>query len=74
MDGEIFYNNLKDGKLILKISEQVEGLREALLMMPEGSSWEIVIPAKLAYGERGKGRLISPHMVLVFNVELVKIL
>ncbi len=50
----------------------IEGWNEALLLMHEGDTWEITIPAKLAYGERGAGP-IPPNSVLVFDVELKKV-
>ncbi len=51
----------------------IRGLREALLLMPAGSKWEIVIPPSLAYGERGAGIDIGPNATLIFDVELLAI-
>jgi FKBP-type peptidyl-prolyl cis-trans isomerase FklB len=57
----------------LKISSLIAGWKQALTMMPTGSKWQIVVPAQLAYGERGVGADIGPNEVLVFDLELVAI-
>jgi len=51
----------------------IQGWREALVQMPMGSRWEIVMPPPLAYGERGNGSTIPPNSTLVFEIELVAI-
>ena len=50
----------------------VAGWREALLMMKEGAKWELFLPADLAYGPRGAGK-IPPNSALIFEVELISI-
>ena len=42
-------------------------------MMTAGSTWELYIPASLAYGERGVPGVIPANAVLVFKVELIDI-
>lgn len=51
----------------------VPGMSEALKMMPAGSKWQLVIPSKLAYGERGRGRDIGPNATLIFELELLTV-
>ena len=51
----------------------IKGWQEALLLMPVGSKWQLVIPAELAYGSHGAGRDIGPNETLVFEVELLEI-
>jgi FKBP-type peptidyl-prolyl cis-trans isomerase len=53
-----------------KVNQVIPGWAEALQLMPVGSKWQLVIPAKLAYGERGAGAAIPPNSVLVFEVDL----
>ena len=57
----------------LKVSALINGWKQALSMMSVGSKWHIVVPAQLAYGERGVGTDIGPNEVLVFDLELVGI-
>jgi FKBP-type peptidyl-prolyl cis-trans isomerase FklB len=57
----------------LKVSSLIAGWKQSLSMMPVGSKWQIVVPAALAYGERGVGNDIGPNEVLVFDVELLAI-
>jgi len=51
----------------------IPGWTEALQMMKEGAKWQLFIPPKLAYGERGAGRRIPPNSALVFEVELLSV-
>ena len=41
--------------------------------MNVGSKFQFVVPANLAYGDRGAGQLIGPGATLVFEVELIAI-
>jgi FKBP-type peptidyl-prolyl cis-trans isomerase FklB len=52
----------------------IAGWTEALQLMKEGATWELTIPAALAYGTRGAGGVIPPNATLVFDVELLKVL
>ena len=54
------------------VNRNIEGFKEALMLMPVGSEWEIYIPYDLAYGNASRGS-IKPFSTLIFNVELVSI-
>jgi FKBP-type peptidyl-prolyl cis-trans isomerase len=62
-----------------RVASVIPGWREALKLMPVGSRWQLFVPPRLAYGERGvpggKGavREIGPHATLLFEVELLAI-
>jgi FKBP-type peptidyl-prolyl cis-trans isomerase len=58
---------------VIKLSQTIPGWQEALQLMPMGSKWQLVIPSRLAYGERGSGQAIMPDATLIFEVELVGI-
>jgi FKBP-type peptidyl-prolyl cis-trans isomerase FklB len=51
----------------------IPGWTEALQKMKEGDKWQLFVPSKLAYGERGAGREIGPNSTLVFEVELIAV-
>jgi FKBP-type peptidyl-prolyl cis-trans isomerase len=54
------------------VGHVIPGWTEALQLMKVGSKAELVIPPNLAYGDRGNPS-IPPNSVLVFEVELLKI-
>ncbi len=56
-----------------KDAQLIPGFREGLLMMSVGDKITLLIPAHLAYGDRGIPNLIPPGSDLIFNLELVEI-
>ena len=57
----------------LNVIQLIDGWKEVLQQMPEGSHWQIFIPAKLGYGDQGAGPKIGPNATLIFDVELLSI-
>lgn len=51
----------------------IKGWTEGVALMPVGSKYKFTIPSDLAYGANGAGAQIGPDAVLVFDVELLKI-
>lgn len=49
----------------------IAGWRSALLEMPVGAHWRLVIPSAQAYGAEGAGDVIAPYSPLVFELELL---
>jgi FKBP-type peptidyl-prolyl cis-trans isomerase FklB len=73
-DGTVFDSSVDRGEPIdLPVGAVIPGWKEALQMMKEGSRWQIFIPSKLAYGERGAGDKIGPDSTLIFDLELLGI-
>lgn len=72
IDGNVFDSSYKRNPQTsdFKPSQVIKGWTEALMMMPEGSTWELYIPQELAYGERAAGS-IKPFSTLIFKVELI---
>lgn len=61
------------GPVSMKVSQiPLTGLREALVMMPTGARWEVVLPADKAYGNSPQSP-IGPNQAVVFDVKLVSV-
>lgn len=74
LNGEVFDSTEKAGKPVsFKLTQVIPGWTEALQLMPKGSTWEVYIPANLAYGSRNVGGAIGPNETLIFNVHLVDV-
>lgn len=73
-DGTEFDSSYKRGEpATFPVKGVIAGWTEALQLMKEGAKWQLFIPAELAYGQRGAGRVIGPNAVLIFEVELTKV-
>jgi len=73
IDGTEFDSSEKTGKpATFRVTGVIKGWTEALELMKPGAKWILYIPANLAYGERGQGKIPSGS-TLVFEVELVSV-
>ncbi len=74
IDGSEFDSSERAGKPVsFGLNGVIKGWQAALVEMPEGSKWQVVIPPALAYGEQGAGGRIGPNETLVFDIELIAI-
>ncbi|MFA6012956.1 MAG: FKBP-type peptidyl-prolyl cis-trans isomerase [Desulfobacteraceae bacterium] len=74
LDGTEFDSSFQRGKpSTFSVKGVIPGWTEALLMMPVGSKWRIVVPSELAYKDHGAGQKIGPNATLIFEIELVAI-
>lgn len=74
IDGTVFDSTDKTGKpATFQVSQVIPGWTEALQLMPAGSTWEVYVPANLAYGPRSVGGPIGPNETLIFKIHLISV-
>ncbi|WED41867.1 FKBP-type peptidyl-prolyl cis-trans isomerase [Legionella cardiaca] len=74
IDGQVFDSTDRTGKpATFKVSQVIPGWTEALQLMPAGSTWEVYVPADLAYGPRSVGGPIGPNETLIFKIHLISV-
>ncbi|MEZ5540470.1 MAG: FKBP-type peptidyl-prolyl cis-trans isomerase [Pseudomonadota bacterium] len=70
IDGTEFDSSYRRGKpATFRVDAVIPGWTEALQLMQEGAKWQLFIPYKLAYGDRGQLR----ERDLIFEVELLSV-
>ncbi len=73
VNGKVFDSSHEHGGPVTFVANKMlPGWTQALMKMPVGSTWELYIPAKLAYGKYGIGP-IGPNETLIFKVDLLAI-
>ena len=55
-----------------RVDQVIPGMQQALILMNEGSVWEVIVPPNLAYGARGT-ETIKPNSTLYFSLELLNV-
>jgi FKBP-type peptidyl-prolyl cis-trans isomerase FklB len=75
LNGTVFDSSYKRNKAItFPVNGVIKGWQEALTLMNPGATWEVYIPANLAYGASGvPGSEIGPNETLVFKINLLSV-
>lgn len=74
VDGEVFASNDDpNNPATFNIRQVIPGWKEALQLMRKGATWELYVPANLAYGARGTRGQIGPNSTLIFRINLLDI-
>jgi FKBP-type peptidyl-prolyl cis-trans isomerase FklB len=74
INGKMFDSSYQRGKPVtFPVSEVIPGWTEALKLMQPGATFEIYLPANLAYGARGLGNAIGPNSTLTFKIHLISV-
>lgn len=74
IDGAIFdtTDDLPDGLHFRVKNFKLEGVKEGVLLMEEGSTHKLVVPSHLGFGETAAGE-ICPGTTLIFELTLVDV-
>ena len=74
IDGTEFDSTWARGQPVsFQVNGVIPGWRDVIPRMHVGDRWKVVIPPKLAYGERGALPRIGPNEALVFDIQLLGI-
>lgn len=74
INGQVFDSSDKQGHPIsFQVNQVIKGWTEVLQLMPVGSTWEVYIPADLAYGQQAVGPMIGPNETLIFTIQLLSV-
>ena len=74
VDGTEFDSSVARGEpATFALAGTIEGFAEGVALMSVGSAYRFVMPADIAYGERGSGDAIAPDATLIFEVRLLEI-
>ena len=52
----------------------IRGLDRGIQLFPEGSKGTLYLPAKLAFGEKGKGKSVPPNSPVIYDIEVLQVM
>ena len=74
IDGTVFDSSIqRDVPASFPVTGVIPGWVEALQLMKVGDTWQLAIPAALAYGDKSPSPQIPAGSTLVFQVQLISI-
>ena len=75
LDGTVFDSSVNRGEpATFPLNRVIPGWTEGVQLMKEGAKYRFFIPSDLAYGPQGIPNAIPPHAILIFEVELIKVI
>lgn len=74
LDGTEFDSSYKRNQpAVFPVNDVIPGWKEALQLMPVGSTFKLFIPPQLAYGEQSAGPYIGPNATVIYEIHLLGI-
>lgn len=76
IDGRVFDTSLDKPQplsFVLGRGEVIQGWDEGFAGMKAGTRARLIVPSRLAYGEKGFRDIILPYSTLIFDVELIAV-
>lgn len=76
IDGKVFDSSVERNEpieFVLGQQQVIKGWDEGIALMSVGDKYRLIIPAELAYGDKGAGNVIPPNAVLIFDTELISV-
>jgi FKBP-type peptidyl-prolyl cis-trans isomerase FkpA len=73
LNGKVFDGTKPGGKATFSLRGVIGGWREAIPLIKEGGSIEIIMPSALGYGFEGSGSSVPPFSCLHFTVKVVEV-
>ncbi len=76
LDGRVFDQSQADEPLVFQLGRRqvIRGWEIGIPLLQKGAKAQLFLPANLAYGQRGAGKVIPPNTPLIFDIELVDIM
>lgn len=77
LNGKVFDTTYTDAGAqpqVFPLNGLIEAWTEALQQMRPGDEWMLYVPPELGYGEAGAGADIPPNSLLVFKINLVRVI
>ncbi|MFH1195264.1 MAG: FKBP-type peptidyl-prolyl cis-trans isomerase [bacterium] len=75
LDGTVINDTYKNGSPVkIPVNGFLPAWAEALPQMKLNEKWQLFIPPALGFGEKGRGSLVPPNAMLIFEVELLDII
>ncbi len=74
--GTLFFNSRDQGEPIsfkIGTDKVIAGWNIGVIGMQVGGKRRLLVPAKLAYGAEGAGKVIPPNAALIFEIELLEV-
>lgn len=72
-DNTTFDSSPANTAIPLQLGQVITGWQEGLSLMKEGAKYRLFVHPALAYGSKGAPPKIGPNKLLIFDIELVKV-